>query len=173
MIDIRAERLGEADAIRALTEAAFKDAPRRSGMEGATVDALRAAGVLMLSLIAVEGDKIVSHAAFSPVTIDCESGSWFGLGPISVQPDRQGRGVGKALIQRGLAQLAGRAPMAASCSAIRNIAAGSGSAAIRHCAAPRAAGIFPAARRQRRAAKGRSDLSCWFRCNVTAHVFMS
>ena len=51
---IRAETEGDADAIRALTQAAFEAAPHASGTEAAIVDALREAGALSLSLVACE-----------------------------------------------------------------------------------------------------------------------
>jgi len=63
------------------------------------------AGALTLSLVAVESDEIVGHVAFSPVTIESGAEKWFGLGPVSVRSDQQGKGIGKALIENGLAQL--------------------------------------------------------------------
>lgn len=69
------------------------------------MDSLRAANALTISLVAVENDEIVGHVAFSPVPIESGDGEWFGLGPVSVRPDRQGSGIGKALIESGLAQL--------------------------------------------------------------------
>jgi len=105
MIDIRPERADDADAIRSITTAAFATAEHSSGTEAAIVDALRNAGALTISLVAVENREIVGHVAFSPVMIDAKPGGWFGLGPVSVRPDRQGGGVGKALIESGLAAL--------------------------------------------------------------------
>jgi putative acetyltransferase len=102
---IRPERDGDASAIRAVTAAAFKDAPHSSGTEVAIVDALRDAGALTLSLVAEEQDRIIGHVAFSPVTINGEAGRWFGLGPVSVEPAEQRRGIGQALIQEGLERL--------------------------------------------------------------------
>ena len=104
-IEFRDERPGEAEAIRAIVVAAFKDAPHSSGTESAIVDSLRQAGALTVSLVAVEAGEVVGHAAFSPVTIDCASVKWFGLGPVSVRPDRQRRGIGAALIGVGLERL--------------------------------------------------------------------
>jgi putative acetyltransferase len=102
----RPERDGDAPAIRAVTAAAFKDAPHSSGTEAAIVDALRDAGALTLSLVAESEDRVVGHAAFSPVTIDGKADRWFGLGPVSVEPAEQRRGIGKALIREGLKRLA-------------------------------------------------------------------
>ena len=48
--------------------------------------------------------QIVGHAAFSPVEW-CDQAGWFGLGPVSVHPELQGRGIGQALIENGLEQL--------------------------------------------------------------------
>jgi GNAT superfamily N-acetyltransferase len=49
----------------------------------------------------------VGHIAFSPVTISDGSTSWHALGPVSVLPDYQRRGIGKALIREGIAPLKG------------------------------------------------------------------
>jgi len=46
--------------------------------------------------------RIVGHVAFSPVTISDDSADWYGLGPVSVLPEYQRRGIGKALISAGL-----------------------------------------------------------------------
>ncbi|ASW07110.1 GNAT family N-acetyltransferase [Rhizobium sp. 11515TR] len=102
---IRAEEAKDIDAIHAITSAAFEGKNYSSGTEAAIIDALRMAGALTLSLVAVESDEIVGHVAFSPVTIESRAKKWFGLGPVSVRPDQQGKGIGKALIENGLAQL--------------------------------------------------------------------
>lgn len=102
---IRPERLGDAAAIHDLTAAAFRGLPYSSGAEARIVDALRAAGALTVSLVAVVTGEIVGHVAFSRVTIDGEAGDWFGLGPVSVAPGRQRQGIGTALIEAGLARL--------------------------------------------------------------------
>jgi putative acetyltransferase len=102
LTDIRAERPEDIAAIGAVTRAAFQGTPHSSGTEAAIVDALRAADALTVSLVAVQNDEVVGHVAFSPVTIDSKSAGWFGLGPVSVWPDRQRMGIGQALIRRGL-----------------------------------------------------------------------
>jgi putative acetyltransferase len=99
------ENGADACAIRALKDAAFRNAPHSSGTEAAIIDALRDAGVLTLSLVAKSEGHIVGHVAFSPVTINGKSGGWFGLGPVSVEPARQRRGIGQALILDGLERL--------------------------------------------------------------------
>ena len=40
--------------------------------------------------------------AVSPVRIDGRAGDWYGLGPISVRPDCQGRGIGSLLMAQAL-----------------------------------------------------------------------
>jgi putative acetyltransferase len=50
-------------------------------------------------------DKIVGHIAFSPITISDNTTDWYGLGPVSVKPDFQNKGIGKALINKGLSLL--------------------------------------------------------------------
>jgi putative acetyltransferase len=47
----------------------------------------------------------VGHIALSPVTISDGSKDWYGLGPVSVLPDYQKQGIGKALINEGLSLL--------------------------------------------------------------------
>ena len=102
----RDEGIGDAAAIAALTDAAFRDAPHRSGTEAAIVAALREDGVLALSLVAEDDDGMLAgHVAFSPVRLSGGEPGWFGLGPVSVVPDRQGRGIGAALVRAGLARL--------------------------------------------------------------------
>jgi putative acetyltransferase len=102
---IRPEGAADAAAVRSVTAAAFRAAPHASGTEAAIVDALRAAGALSVSLVAEEGGAIIGHVAFSPVTIEGQRPGWYGLGPVSVHPDRQGLGTGSRLIRCGLERL--------------------------------------------------------------------
>jgi len=105
MLTIRPEIPQDAAAIRALTSTAFASAPVSAGTEAAIIDALREAGALALSLVALEEGEIVGHVAFSPVHIDAAAGDWFGIGPIAVRPDRQRAGIGSALMHEGLRQI--------------------------------------------------------------------
>ncbi|MEH3119249.1 MAG: N-acetyltransferase [Methylorubrum populi] len=104
-MNIRPERPDDIADVQAVTAAAFKDAPYSEQTEPAIITALREADALSLSLVADDDGEVIGHVAFSPVTIDGKSGKWFGLGPVSVEPNRQRRGIGKALICAGLDQL--------------------------------------------------------------------
>jgi predicted N-acetyltransferase YhbS len=104
-IEIRHERPADIRAIAAITEAAFRDEPYSSHTEQFIVDSLRRAGALAISLVAVDGDEVVGHVAISPVTISSGAGRWYGLGPISVRPDRQGQGIGTQLMKAALEDL--------------------------------------------------------------------
>lgn len=113
MIQIRDEAPGDAASIGALTAAAFAGHPYSRGTEPAIVEALRAAGALTVSLVAEEGGEIVGHVAFSPVEIPGARSGWFGIGPLSVLPGRQGQGIGTTLMEEGLGRV--RAAGAAGC----------------------------------------------------------
>jgi len=102
---IRDELPGDRAAIRQIVEAAFAQAEHRSGTEGAIVDTLRDAHALTISLVAEDGGALLGHVAFSSVEIDGRRCHWYGLGPVSVRPDRQRQGIGTALIAEGLARL--------------------------------------------------------------------
>jgi putative acetyltransferase len=71
------------------------------------VTALRKAGALTVSLVAELDGKVVGHIAFSPVTMSDGTADWYGMGPVSVLPQVQRQGIGKALVQEGLARLKG------------------------------------------------------------------
>lgn len=101
-MNIREEIPNDVSAIRALTKKAFEPMPFSNGAEPRIIDALRNNEQLSLSLVAVCENEIVGQITFSPVTINGEHDSWFGLGPVSVCPDKQGQGIGSALILHGL-----------------------------------------------------------------------
>ncbi|MEM1229391.1 MAG: N-acetyltransferase [Pseudomonadota bacterium] len=102
---IRAEIAADQAVIHALTRTAFKDQPYADGDEQAVVDRLRDRGALTLSLVALAGDTLVGQVTFSPAQREDGSGPWFALGPVSVLPQRQSRGIGGALIRAGLEDL--------------------------------------------------------------------
>jgi putative acetyltransferase len=106
VFSVRPEVPDDRGAIYDLNVAAFE----RRTEEADLVDALREDGDLLLSLVAVAGEEIVGHVAFSRVIIDTPDGPEGGvvLAPVGVAPDRQGQEVGTRLIESGLEQLAGR-----------------------------------------------------------------
>ena len=116
-IQLRHETPDDIAAIEAVTIAAFADAPHTSHTEQFIVRALRAAAELTLSIVAEEHGQVVGHVALSPVTITDDHGreaqGWYGLGPISVLPPRQGNGIGSRLMEQALSEL--RAMQAAGC----------------------------------------------------------
>ncbi|ASP51446.1 GNAT family N-acetyltransferase [Sinorhizobium meliloti] len=102
---IRPETAGDAEAIRQITEAAFAGQPYSDQTEARIIDRLRSEDAMTLSLVAEEEGEVIGHIAFSPVTITPFAVGWYGLGPVSVRPDWQGRGTGSALVRRGLDML--------------------------------------------------------------------
>ncbi|KUL95817.1 GCN5 family acetyltransferase [Bosea sp. WAO] len=104
-MQIRLECPEDTDTIRSLTAAAFKDMLHSSQTEAAIVEALRKAGALTVSLVAIMDGEIVGHVAFSPVKVNGTAKGWYGLGPVSIWPNQQRKGIGQALIRDGLDRL--------------------------------------------------------------------
>lgn len=102
---IRPETPSDEAAIEQVTRRAFLSHPYSHQTEHFIIRALRVDHALAISLVAEEAGRVVGHIAFSPVTIGDGSVGWYGLGPISVDPDWQGRGIGGALMERGIAEL--------------------------------------------------------------------
>jgi putative acetyltransferase len=101
-VTIRAESAADVPAIEAVTTRAFLNAPHTSHTEQFIVSALRKAGSLALSLVADAQGTVIGHAAVSPVSIADGTCGWFGLGPVSVVPEHQRRGVGARLMHEAL-----------------------------------------------------------------------
>ena len=104
-ITIRSETDSDVDAITDVTIAAFKTLEISNHTEQFIIEALRAAKTLTISLVAELDARVIGHIAFSPVTISDDTPSWYGLGPVSVLPEYQRQGIGKALIREGLSRL--------------------------------------------------------------------
>lgn len=96
---IRREAQSDIPAIREVNRRAFGRAD-----EARLVDDLRNEGYVRLSLVAEEGGQIVGHIIFSEAVIRTRGDevAALALGPVAVTPERQGRGIGSALIREGL-----------------------------------------------------------------------
>ena len=106
-IIIRNEIDADVDAITEVTVAAFKTLESSNHTEQFIVEALRANNALTVSLIAEVDGHVVGHVAFSPVTISDGTQNWCGLGPVSVLPEHQRKGIGKSLMLEGISRLKG------------------------------------------------------------------
>ena len=117
-VHIRSERPGDETAIYELTARAFAPMPFADGDEQELVGKLRDAGALTLSLVVEHANEIVGHVAFTPATTADGSNGWYALGPVSVAPEWQRRGIGTLLIENGLGQLRDR--VATGCVLVGN-----------------------------------------------------
>jgi putative acetyltransferase len=102
MIEVREEQREDALEVRKVNERAFGQMT-----EAFIVDALRKNCGDLLSLVAVDSDRLVGHILFSPVVIECEGWtiSGMGLAPMAVLPEYQRRGIGTALVHAGVRAL--------------------------------------------------------------------
>ena len=107
-IQIRPEALADLKEIYDVTKRAFAPMPFAVGDEQELVNILRNVGALSLSLVAEQHGKIIGHVALSPVSHETGAEGWFGLGPISVDPALQRRGVGSMLISEATAWMKAR-----------------------------------------------------------------
>jgi len=106
-IIISNEKDADVDAITEVTIAAFKTLEISNHTEQFIIEALRANDALTVLLIAEFYGNIVGHVALSPVTISDGPQNWYGLGPVSVLPEHQRKGIGKSLILEGISRLKG------------------------------------------------------------------
>lgn len=104
-IIIRNEIASDTQVISEITKAAFATLAISERTEEFIIEALREANALAVSLVAEADGEVVGHIAFSPVTISDGSPDWFGLGPVSVLPELQRQGIGKALVHAGVSAL--------------------------------------------------------------------
>lgn len=106
-IRIRKEAPHDIAAIEAVTIAAFLNVAHTDHTEQFIVKALRSSGQLSVSLVAEDNGIVVGHVALSPVTISNGTTDWYGLGPLSVAPQHQRRGIGTLLMEQLLDELRG------------------------------------------------------------------
>lgn len=102
MSQIRPEWPEDMAQIRAVNELAFGQPD-----EANLVDQLRADGDVLTSLVAVGRDGgIEGHILFSPLDLQFDDGTLLqaaALAPVAVHPERQRQGIGKELVQAGIA----------------------------------------------------------------------
>jgi putative acetyltransferase len=92
LVEIREERPADVAAVREVNRRAFEQ-ERESNI----VDALRANGGALLSLVATIDDQVVGHVMYSRVSVgDMVNGA--ALGPMAVLPEHQRQGIGTRLI---------------------------------------------------------------------------
>jgi len=101
VVEIRGEVPSDIEAIHHVNKLAFK-----TDAEAVLVDRLREKGVVTLSLVAVENDRVIGHILFTPVTIESDHAKYEAvtLGPIAVLPQYQRRGIGTQLIEQAFEQ---------------------------------------------------------------------
>jgi putative acetyltransferase len=101
MIEIRPESPADVPAVFRVHQLAFgQDAEPR------LVDALRGSSAFLpeLSLLALDGSEVVGHVLFTRVVVrdGGEAHEALALAPMAVLPSHQNRGIGSALVRRGL-----------------------------------------------------------------------
>ncbi|MGA7126587.1 MAG: N-acetyltransferase [Chthoniobacterales bacterium] len=96
---IREENKADFPEIAALTQAAFG-----GDYEATLIEKLRAAHLVIVSLVAVEQGSVIGHIPFSEleVEVDGRRVTAAALAPMAVRPDRQRRGIGSKLVETGL-----------------------------------------------------------------------
>ena len=98
-VTIRDRASGDYRAIRRLNDAAF-GGPAESRL----IADLRACGLAVIELVALEETVPIGHILFSRLSVvaDGRPVDVLALAPMAVRPDRQRRGVGSALVHAGL-----------------------------------------------------------------------
>jgi putative acetyltransferase len=111
-MEFSADHKDRAEEITALFEASFSDS--EGAEEGRLIGKLvqdlleTTPGEDLFIFTALEGGTIVAAIVFSRLSYDQDARRVFLLGPVAVAPARQGRGVGQALLNHGLAAMRDR-----------------------------------------------------------------
>jgi len=99
IVDAEASHAG---AITSMTIAAFAQVFGTGGEEAALIGALRAAGDVVVELVALERDELVGHILFSRAIDEPFTGAIAALAPMCARIDRQRAGIGSLLVRKGL-----------------------------------------------------------------------
>ena len=99
MVELRDEMPDDRPAIGEVHRRAFG-----GDAEASLVDRLRADGLVVASVVAVDAGRVIGHVLFSELPIETARGvvDAAALAPLAVVPERQGCGVGTAMVWRGL-----------------------------------------------------------------------
>ncbi len=97
-VKIRSEETKDFGQVRDILRLAFP-----TSAESRLVEALRANGKAVISLVAVRDEQVLGHILFSPITTTPPStAKGSGLAPVAVRPAMQSQGIGSQLIREGL-----------------------------------------------------------------------
>ncbi len=97
-INIRNEEAEDVEQVREILCAAFS-----TNAESKLVDALRANGKAIISLVTARDEQVLGHIMFSPVSTSPSSeAKGIGLAPVAVHPTAQSQGISSQLIHEGL-----------------------------------------------------------------------
>lgn len=94
---IRKENSKEIDQVYEINRKAFE-----TETEAKLVDNLRKSGIPVISLVAELNGKLVGHILFTPMTMDNNEIRIAALAPMAVLPEYQNKGIGSALVKKGL-----------------------------------------------------------------------
>jgi putative acetyltransferase len=95
---IRDEEEKDIEQVREIVKSAFP-----TEAESKLVDALRENGKAIISLVAANGDEVLGHILFSPVsTTPLSDAEGIGLAPVAVKPAYQSQGMGSRLCHEGV-----------------------------------------------------------------------
>ena len=105
-VTVRPERAEDHDVVREVVRAAFGE----DGVADLLDDLRTNPAWLDLSLVAEEAGEVVGHVSVTRGWVDDPRRvvDVLVLSPLSVRPDRQRRGIGKALVEAALAEAAAR-----------------------------------------------------------------
>jgi len=95
LIEIREECADDVAAVHHLNRRVFGQ-----DQESNIVDALRANGAALLSLVATVDDRVVGHIMYSPVSVGGDVNG-AALGPMAVLPEHQRQGIWSKLLETG------------------------------------------------------------------------
>ena len=100
-MEIRQEHTADHEAVYQVVKEAFAHADHTDGHEQDLVVDLRKSNAFIpeLSLVAVEGDKVVGHILFTKAVVN--QAEVLALAPLAVLPEYQGKGIGLALVKQG------------------------------------------------------------------------